>query len=69
MTLLLALDFIKSDVYVSADYLSVYDVCACLHCTVQHLKYSSHLGNYWLLPNLGDDWLLPVSVAIGRTPR
>ena len=57
MTLLLALDFIKSDVYV------------CLHCTVQHLKYSSHLGNYWLLPNLGDDWLLPVSVAIGRTPQ
>ena len=69
MTLLLALDFIKSDVCASADYLSVHDVSACLHCTVQHLKYSSHLGNYWLLSNLGDDWLLPVSVAIGRTPR
>ena len=66
MTLLLALDFIKSDVYASV---RVYDVSACLHCTVQHLKYSSHLGNYWLLPNLGNDWLLPVSVAIGRTPR
>ena len=41
----------------------------CLHCTVQRLKYSSYLGGYWLLPNLGNDWLLPVSVAIGRTPR
>ena len=57
------------DICASADYLSVYDVSACLHCTVQHLKYSSHLGNYWLLPNLGDDWLLPVSVAIGHTPQ
>ena len=53
MTLLLALDFIKSD------SMSVYDVSACLHCTVQHLKYLSYLGNYWLLPNLGNDWLLP----------
>ena len=41
----------------------------CLHCTVQRLKYSAYLGNYWLLPNLGNDWPLPVSVAIGRTPR
>ena len=40
-------------------------------CTVlcNHLKYSLYLGNYGLLPNLGNDWLLPVSVAIGRTPR
>ena len=58
MTLLLALDFLKSREFIN-----------CLHCTVQHLKYSSYLGNYWLLPNLGNDWLLPVSVAIGRTPR
>ena len=52
MTLLLGLDFIKSDLLVSDSY-------ACLHCTVQCLKYSSYLGNYWLLPNLGNDWLLP----------
>ena len=52
MTLLLALDFIKSDVY------------ACLHCTVQHLKYSSYLGSYWLLPNLGNYWLLLSQVSL-----
>ena len=65
MTLLLALDFLKSHEFINSSC----DFIKCLHCTVQHLKYSSHLGNYWLLPNLGDDWLLPVSVAIGRTPR
>ena len=63
---LVSSDLLVSDVYAS---MRVYDICACLHCTVQHLKYSSYLGNYWLLPNLGNDWLLPVSVAIGRTPR
>ena len=70
MTLLLALDFLKSREFInsSCDFIKS-DIYACLHCTVQHLKYSSYLGNYWLLPNLGNDWLLPVSVAIGRTPR
>ena len=65
MTLLLALTLYVCHVYASR-CVSVY---ACLHCTVQRLKYLSYLGSYWLLLNLGNYWLLPVSVAIGRTPR
>ena len=58
MTLLLALDFLKSHEFINSDLL-VSDVYVCLHCTVQCLKYLSYLGNYWLLLNLGNDWLLP----------
>ena len=43
MTLLLALDFIKSDVCASADYLSVYDVSVSMCvCTVLCNTLSTH---------------------------
>ena len=62
--------FVSSGNFLKSDSMSLLTLTHwCLHCTVQCLKYSSYLGGYWLLPNLGNDWLLPVSVAIGRTPR
>ena len=55
MTLMLALTY-WCDFY---EYNPSCDFIKCLHCTVQCLKYLSYLGNYWLLLNLGNDWLLP----------